>query len=179
MRTLPTQLVGISTLGTERYDNFPYFMQNSMGGKLQTPFQVEEAQVNIVRKRDVGPVPPLDYTILKVISEEKTLTQGTDRGMKQTTIAPGDVFDDPSSVDAGVETNQPSVFVALYRSRMVILSTVILDTTTGSSRSCAWTALRCEQRSSRWIDTGIWKKDMTSWLNTLRNDVRWPCPEKD
>jgi hypothetical protein len=103
MGTPPTQLVGISTLGTERYDKFPYSMQNMMGGKLQTRRQVEEALVNAVKKRVVEP--PLDYTIIKVIGEEKKLTRGTDsRDMKPMTIAPGDVLDDPSSVDAVVET---------------------------------------------------------------------------
>jgi hypothetical protein len=59
----PTQLVGISTVGTERTDKFPYSMQNMLG-KLDQRRQVEEVLINTVRRRLTKP--PLDYTLIKI-----------------------------------------------------------------------------------------------------------------
>jgi hypothetical protein len=60
----PTQLVCVSTLGTERTNKMPYSLQNVLGGKLDKRRQVEEAVVNTVQQRVTEP--PLDYTILKL-----------------------------------------------------------------------------------------------------------------
>lgn len=59
----PTQLVGISTLGTERTDKFPYSVANLLG-KLDQRRQVEEVLINAVQRRVSEP--PLDYTLIKV-----------------------------------------------------------------------------------------------------------------
>jgi hypothetical protein len=60
----PTQLVCVSTLGTERTNKVPYSMQNLLGGTLDKRRQMEEAVMNTIRNRAIAP--SLDYTILKV-----------------------------------------------------------------------------------------------------------------
>ena len=61
----PTQLVLVSTIGTERIDTMPYSMQNLMsGGKIAKRRQIEECIINTVRDRVVEP--PLDYTICRL-----------------------------------------------------------------------------------------------------------------
>jgi len=61
----PTQLVLVSTIGTERMDSMPYSMQNLMsGGKIAKRRQIEECIVNAVRDRVVEP--PLDFTICRL-----------------------------------------------------------------------------------------------------------------
>ena len=79
----PTQLVGISTLGTERTDKFPYSMQNMMGGKLDQRRQIEEVLINTVRSRVTEP--PMDFSIIKVGEFKKN-----DGSL---TIQPGDSID--------------------------------------------------------------------------------------
>jgi hypothetical protein len=59
----PTQLVGISTLGTERTNQFPYTVANFLG-KLDQRRQIEEVLINTVKRRMSDP--PLDYTLIKV-----------------------------------------------------------------------------------------------------------------
>ena len=81
----PTQLVGISTLGTERTDKFPYSIANMMG-KLDQRRQIEELLVNQVQRRISEP--PLDYTIIKV-GDLRTSN-------KEFCLRPGDVLDDPN-----------------------------------------------------------------------------------
>ena len=64
MGSPPTQIVCVSTLGTERTNKMPYSMQNVLGGKLDKRRQVEEAVISMVQQRVTAP--PLDYTILKL-----------------------------------------------------------------------------------------------------------------
>lgn len=96
--TPPTQLVGISTLGTERSDKFPYSMQNLMGGKLDARRQIEEVLINTVRNRVSEP--PLDYTLIKM-KGEKFSSGGGDVSL---VIAPGDVLDDATSLETAAQT---------------------------------------------------------------------------
>jgi len=84
----PTQLVGITSAGTERTDKFPYSMQNLMGGKLDQRRQVEEVLINTVKKRVVEP--PLDFTLIK-FGEVKD----GDASGKPFELRPGDVLDGP------------------------------------------------------------------------------------
>ncbi len=92
--TPPTQLIGISTLGTERFDDFPYSVQNFLGGKLQKRRQVEETLINTVRNRVVEP--PLDYTIIKM--KEGEFADGGEFAMQ-----PGDVLDDATSIETATQ----------------------------------------------------------------------------
>jgi hypothetical protein len=57
----PTQLVGVSNVGTERFDKFPYSFQNMMGGKLEASRQIEEVLINEVQQRVTQP--PLDSLV--------------------------------------------------------------------------------------------------------------------
>lgn len=84
----PTQLVGISTLGTERTDKFPYSMKNILG-KLDQRRQVEELLISTVQRRVTEP--PLDYTLIKVGEIKATA--------KQFDLRPGDTLDDATTVD--------------------------------------------------------------------------------
>jgi len=59
----PTQLIGISTIGTERTNKMPYSMQNLLGRKLDARRDMEESIINTVINRQDEP--SLDYTILK------------------------------------------------------------------------------------------------------------------
>jgi len=93
----PTQLVLISTVGTERTDKMPYTMQNLMGGgKLEKRRQMEEAIVRVVQDRyDANP--PLDYTICKFGSEIKTSGETS-----PFQLMPGDCLDGNTAVDTAV-----------------------------------------------------------------------------
>ena len=95
--TPPTQLIGISTLGTERSDVFPYNVQNFMGGKLQTRRQIEEVLINTVRNRVV--TPSLDYTIIKMKDGE--FVEGG--GEADFSLLPGDVLDDATSIETAAQ----------------------------------------------------------------------------
>lgn len=88
--TPPTQLIAVSTVGTERTDKFPYSMQNLMGRKLEARRDMEESIQNVVQDRIVEP--PLDYTILK-FGELK------DGGEDDFCLMPGDVLDGTTPVD--------------------------------------------------------------------------------
>jgi hypothetical protein len=83
----PTQLVCVSTLGTERTNKVPYSMQNLLGGKLDKRRQMEEAVINTVRKRAIEP--PLDYTIIKVGELKESNSDFT--------LLPGDTLDGTTS----------------------------------------------------------------------------------
>eukprot|EP00536_Pseudo-nitzschia_multiseries_P006765 jgi/Psemu1/296358/fgenesh1_pm.148_\ len=98
--TPPTQLIGISTLGTERFNLFPYSMQNFLGGKLETRRQIEEVLINTVRNRVVQP--PLDYTILKV-KEGEFVADGSGTSESGFSLLPGDVLDDATSVETAAQ----------------------------------------------------------------------------
>ena len=91
--TPPTQLIGISTLGTERFDSFPYSVQNFLGGKLEKRRQIEEVMINTVRNRVVEP--PLDYTLIKMKDGEFA----PDGGGSDFSLLPGDALDDATSVE--------------------------------------------------------------------------------
>ena len=94
--TPPTQLIGISTLGTERTDAFPYSVQNFMGGKLDTRRQIEEVMINTVRNRVVEP--PLDYTIIKMKEGEFV-----DGAKSDFSLLSGDVLDDAVSIETATQ----------------------------------------------------------------------------
>jgi len=65
MGTPPTQIVAVSTVGTERTNKMPYSMQNMLaGGQLDKRRQMEEAVLRTVQQH--GGTPPLDYTICKL-----------------------------------------------------------------------------------------------------------------
>eukprot|EP00526_Cylindrotheca_closterium_P007718 CAMPEP_0113635386 /NCGR_PEP_ID=MMETSP0017_2-20120614/18448_1 /TAXON_ID=2856 /ORGANISM="Cylindrotheca closterium" /LENGTH=650 /DNA_ID=CAMNT_0000546169 /DNA_START=200 /DNA_END=2149 /DNA_ORIENTATION=- /assembly_acc=CAM_ASM_000147 len=90
----PTQLVAISTHGTTRYDQFPFNMQNMMGGgKLEKRSQIEEALIQTVRQRENPP--PLDYTIIKV-GEKNFVANDGSSGMQ---LLPGDTLEEATSVE--------------------------------------------------------------------------------
>ena len=59
----PTQLIGVTSIGTERTEKFPYSLQNLVGGKLEQRRQIEEALMATVQNRVTSP--PLDYTLCK------------------------------------------------------------------------------------------------------------------
>ena len=94
MGTPPTQLVCVSTLGTERTNKMPYSLQNMLGGKLEKRRQLEEVVINTVKNRVVQP--PLDYTIVKV-GELK------DSSPDNWQLLPGDVLDGSTSVDLAAQ----------------------------------------------------------------------------
>ena len=94
----PTQLVAVSTLGTERTDKFPYSMQNLMGRKLDTRREMEECLITTVKERSVQP--PLDYTIVK-FGEFKESSQSSNTGFS---FLPGDALDGTTSVELASQT---------------------------------------------------------------------------
>ena len=89
----PTQLIGISTLGTERTGKTPYNLQNLMGGKLDKRRQIEEALINTVKQRVVEP--SLDYSICK-------LGELKDSVSEPFAFAPGDALDGNTALDTAV-----------------------------------------------------------------------------
>lgn len=63
----PTQIVAISTIGTERVEKMPYTLQNLMGnGKLDKRRQMEEAVVAAVTTRRTSSAASMDYAIVKL-----------------------------------------------------------------------------------------------------------------
>lgn len=84
----PTQLIGISTVGTERTDKFPYSFQNMLG-KLDQRRQIEEVLINTVQNRVTEP--SLDFTLIKVAESFK-------EGSGDLHLFPGDSLDDSTSV---------------------------------------------------------------------------------
>jgi hypothetical protein len=98
----PTQIVAISTVGTERTDTMPYSMQNMLGGgKLDQRRQMEEAVINVVNTRSMSP--SLDYTICK-LGDKLVREVKNNKGTEETfALKPGDVLDGPCHVDAAVQ----------------------------------------------------------------------------
>ena len=91
----PTQLILVSTLGTERTNKMPYSMQNMMGGgKLDKRRQMEETIINTVRDRVVEP--SLDFTICKF----GELKDSTNENFQ---LMPGDALDGNVAVDTAVK----------------------------------------------------------------------------
>ncbi|CAB9516544.1 expressed unknown protein [Seminavis robusta] len=91
----PTQLIGITSLGTERTDKMPYSMQNLFGGKLDQRRQIEEQLITTVQTRVTEP--PLDYTICK-FGDIKDSSSNDDFIMM-----PGDVVDGTTSLETAAE----------------------------------------------------------------------------
>lgn len=85
----PTQLVAVSTVGTERTDKYPYSMQNLLSRKLEGRRDMEESLINAVAERKVEP--PLDYTIVK-FGELKD-------SKEDFSFMPGDVLDGTTPLD--------------------------------------------------------------------------------
>jgi hypothetical protein len=93
----PTQLVVVSTIGTERTNKMPYSMQNMMGGgKLDQRRQIEEAVIRTVRGRAVEP--PLDYTICK-LGDVKEPFQ----------LSPGDSVDGSVTVETALKVLEQAI----------------------------------------------------------------------
>ena len=95
----PTHIICISSLGTERTDKFPYSMQNLMGGKLTKRREVEEAVLNVIKRRVAGSQVPLDYTVVKcgdVVEDISTKSS--------LEIMPGDTLDGEVGVEAAARS---------------------------------------------------------------------------
>ena len=93
----PTQLVGISTLGTERFESFPYSVQNFLGGKLEKRRSIEEVLMNTIRDRVTEP--SLDYTIIK-LKEGDFISAVEDSA--DFSLLPGDISNDATSIETAV-----------------------------------------------------------------------------
>jgi hypothetical protein len=89
----PTQLVAITSLGTERTDQLPYSLQNWMGNKLDQRRQVEEALIATVQNRVAQP--PLDYTICKFGDLKDSPSEFS--------LMPGDVLDGTTPLRTATE----------------------------------------------------------------------------
>jgi hypothetical protein len=97
----PTQLVVVSSLGTERTNKMPYSMQNLVGGgKLDQRRQIEEAVIRTVRNRAAEP--PLDYTICKF----GELKQDAKESFQ---LQPGDAVDGSVDVDTAVKVLEQAI----------------------------------------------------------------------
>ena len=88
----PTQLIAISTIGTERTNKMPYTMQNMLGAKLDKRRQIEEAIITTVQNRAVEPA--MDYTVCKF----GELKESND----VFAFEPGDVLDGSTDPDTAV-----------------------------------------------------------------------------
>lgn len=89
----PTQLIGISTIGTERTNKMPYSMQNLLGRKLDARRDMEESLINkVVDRLDE---PSLDYTILKF----GELKESSD----SFSFMPGDVLDGTTPAETAAQ----------------------------------------------------------------------------
>ena len=124
----PTQLVVISTIGSERTNKMPYSyvekfdeihalvswklihflflflfhfsMQNLLGGKLEKRRQMEEAVMNVVIKR--VDAPSLDYTICK-LGEIKASVSG------DFSLEPGDSLDGELQIETAVKVLRQAI----------------------------------------------------------------------
>ena len=95
----PTQIVGISSLGTERTEKFPYSLQNLVGGKLEQRRQVEEAIIATVQDRQTSNLPPLDYTLCK-FGDIKDSTNSNSNKDSMFQLMPGDCLDGTTPLEA-------------------------------------------------------------------------------
>lgn len=101
----PSHFVVVSPVGTERIEQFPYSMQNMMGGgRLKKAREVEEVVTSIVKRRFTADssVPPLDYTILKLgeLVEDSKIVSGKDGLIN---VKPGDSLDGKVGIDAAAQ----------------------------------------------------------------------------
>lgn len=102
----PTHIVVVTPLGTERIEQFPYSMQNMMGGgKLKKAREVEEVAIATVKGRFIGDASTasLDYTIVKLgeIVNDNKIANGKDGVLN---IQPGDTLDGKVGVEAAANT---------------------------------------------------------------------------
>jgi hypothetical protein len=80
----PSQIVAVSTIGTERTNKMPYTLQNMLGGKLDKRRQIEEAVMSTVTQRTSEPA--CDYTICKFGELKESAKEEFD-------MSAGDMFD--------------------------------------------------------------------------------------
>jgi len=125
----PTQLVAISTIGTERTDKMPYSMQNLLGGKLEQRRQMEEAVMATVQDRVVDP--PLDFTILKF---------GELKDAKDTlSVMPGDVLDGTTPLDTATNVLLQAVAYQPYARNATLCAVGNIPTTSDEDeRDAMW-----------------------------------------
>jgi hypothetical protein len=121
--TPPTQLVGISTVGTERRDKFPYSLQNMLG-KLDQRRQIEEVILNTVRQRSVEP--PLDYTLIKFGDIQKD--DSNKKGDFQ--LLPRDVLDGTTSLETASQILVQAVAFQPFARNATMCATGSLDKAT-------------------------------------------------
>lgn len=95
----PTQLVLISTLGTERTNQMPYSLQNTIftGNKLDKRREMEESFIQFVMSRETtnnNNNGGLDYTVCKVgeLKSDSSIASPLEVGA-------GDVFDGPLEIE--------------------------------------------------------------------------------
>lgn len=96
----PSQIIAISTVGTERTNQMPYSVQNLMGGgKLEQRRQIEEAAVRMVRERGEA----IDYTICK-LGELKSTNEDFE-------MLPGDTLDGAVSLETATVVVKEAIAV--------------------------------------------------------------------
>ena len=136
----PTQLVGISTLGTERTDKFPYSVANFLG-KLDQRRKIEEVLINTVQRRSSEP--PLDYTIVK-LGEMKA-------SAKQFDLRPGDTLDDPTTVDTAAQAIAQAVAYQPFARNATLSLSGALPASEDFSDETFWdTAFLCLEGPELW-----------------------------
>jgi hypothetical protein len=97
----PSQIVVVSTVGTERTQVMPYSMQNMwQGGKLEQRRRMEEAVIARVRSSET----PMDYTIVKL--GEMAQSNGKVAGFE---LRPGDVLDGSIDVNTAVTVTSQAI----------------------------------------------------------------------
>ncbi len=129
----PTQLVGISTLGTERTEKFPYSVANFLG-KLDQRRQTEEVLINTAQRRLTEP--PLDYTIIKL---------GDLKGSaKEFSLRPGDALDDGTTVETAVQAIVQAVAYQPFARNSTFSVSGSIPTVVGKTDESYWdTAFLC------------------------------------
>jgi len=136
----PTQLVGISTLGTERTNQFPYSVGNFLG-KLDQRRQIEEVLINTVRRRLSEP--PLDYTLIK-FGEVKP-------SAKNFELLPGDKLDDATTVETVSNTIVQAVAYQPFARNRTLSVSGILPSDIDENSAVFWdTAFLCLEGPEVW-----------------------------
>ena len=136
----PTQLVGITTLGTERTGQFPYSVANFLG-KLDQRRQIEEVLIKTVQRRISEP--PLDYTLIKV-GEVKA-------SAKNLELRAGDNLDDATTLDTIAYTVVQAVaYQPFARNKTLSVSGVIPSGVDESSATFWDTCFLCLEGPEVW-----------------------------
>ena len=136
----PTQLVGITTLGTERTGQFPYSVANFLG-KLDQRRQIEEVLIKTVQRRISEP--PLDYTLIKV-GEVKA-------SAKNFELRAGDQLDDATTLDTIAYTVVQAVaYQPFARNKTLSVSGVIPSGVDESSATFWDTCFLCLEGPEVW-----------------------------